>query len=728
MAGGLGNDTYVVDDIGDQVDEIAGAGNDTVSSSISYTLGANLENLTLTGVNAIDATGNSLDNYLVGNSAANILTGGDGNDTYVVGAGDTVIEGSGANSGVDTVKSTVNFTLGANVENLVLIGGAGLRGTGNDLNNTIQGTNSNDYIDGGAGADTMMGGFGSDTYVVDDVNDVVIDVNTGMLYNTDTVLASVNYDLSGATGVENLTFTGASALTGHGNALNNTFTLNTAASVFTDGVNAGTDTVNSAFTYTLATGNNIENLTLTGSANINATGNELDNVLRGNSGINTLTGGLGNDTYYAGAGDTIVEFAGEGTDTVMSSVSYSLVGTNLENLTLTGNIGHSAIGNDGNNVITGSGGSDYIDGGAGADTMMGGVGGDTYVVDNIGDVVIDIAPATAAMRYNTDTVLASVSFDLSGTGVENLVLTGSAAINGTGSAQDNVLTGNSGINTLTGGLGDDTYDVSAGDTVVEFAGEGVDTVRSDASWTLGANLENLTLTGSAAIDGTGNALDNVLRGSANSASNILTGLDGNDTYYVGAGDSVVEGSGVASGIDTVYSSASFTLGANVENLTLTGSVGLSGTGNGGDNVIIGTLRADYLDGGAGNDRLAGGAGADLLYGGSGNDTFVFNTTPVGGLIGGSADTIGDYSTGADHFELSLASFSGIGATGILNALAFGSGAGMTAAATVDQHIVYDTTSGTCYYDADGAGGAASIAFANFAGATPVLANTDFVVV
>src|SRR3569623_1466630 len=102
----------------------------------------------------------------------------------------------------------------------------------------------------------------------------------------------------------------------------------------------------------------------------------------------------------------------------------------------------------------------------------------------------------------------------------------------------NILTGNSLTNTLTGGLGDDTYVISTGDVVVEAANAGTDTVVSDVTYTLAANVENLTLTGTEEINGTGNALDNILDG--NSVANEIMGGDGNDTYYISAGDAVSE--------------------------------------------------------------------------------------------------------------------------------------------------------------------------------------------
>ena len=169
MQGGIGNDTYVVDDIGDVIFENLYEGIDTVFSSVSYTLPANVENLTLTGADPINGTGNALNNVLTGNTADNVLDGGAGtdtmiggfgNDTYIVdNPGDVVVEN--ANEGSDTAQSSVTYTLAANVENLVLIGTGSIDGTGNTQGNVLTGNSANNTLDGGAGADTLLGGTGN---------------------------------------------------------------------------------------------------------------------------------------------------------------------------------------------------------------------------------------------------------------------------------------------------------------------------------------------------------------------------------------------------------------------------------------------------------------------------------------------------------------------------------------------------------------------------------------
>jgi Ca2+-binding RTX toxin-like protein len=175
MRGGLGDDSYYVDDSGDQVIENVGEGNDTVYTTTHLTLAANAENLVLQGTADLQGYGNALANTITGNSGNNILSGdagadiligGAGNDAYFLhDAGDQVIEN--ANEGGDNVYifGTFNYTLGANVENLLLQGTADLQGTGNALNNAIIGNSGNNVLNGAGGNDTLVGGAGNDTFV-----------------------------------------------------------------------------------------------------------------------------------------------------------------------------------------------------------------------------------------------------------------------------------------------------------------------------------------------------------------------------------------------------------------------------------------------------------------------------------------------------------------------------------------------------------------------------------
>ena len=219
LFGGNGNDIYYVDNVGDYLAEAADQGADTVHAiGISYGLAANFETLILDGSANINATGNSLANSLSGNSGNNKLDGKSGNDTLDGGAGaDTLIGGGGddlyivdnsgdviteyfnnGTGGVDTVQSSVSYTLATNVENPVLTGAAAINGIGNAASNVITGNgsansltggNGSDTIDGGAGADTMVGGIGNDIYYVDDAGDIVTEAPSA---GTDTVHARVS--------------------------------------------------------------------------------------------------------------------------------------------------------------------------------------------------------------------------------------------------------------------------------------------------------------------------------------------------------------------------------------------------------------------------------------------------------------------------------------------------------------------------------------------------------
>jgi Ca2+-binding RTX toxin-like protein len=682
MAGGADNDTYIVDNAGDTVIEAAGEGTDVVQTSFNtFTLMANVENLTFTGVGSFVGTGNALANAITGGAGADVLngmggadvlTGLGGADTYIVDdSADVVVE---AGAGIDTVlASASSYTLSANVENLTYIGGGSFSGTGNNLANQITGGIGDDTLNGMTGADTMNGGLGNDTYVVDNAGDVIIETGIGI----DTVQTTLNnYVL--AANLENLTLLGAANLNGTGNASanilignsgnnnlnglagadsmagglgNDTYVVDNAGDTVTEGVGAGTDLVQSSVSFTLSA--DVENLTLTGTANINGTGNALANVLTGNTGNNildgqggtdTMIGGAGNDTYRVDVStDVVTEGAGNGTDTVEATAASYTLSANVENLVFVGVGNFSGTGNNLANQITGGGGDDTLSGGTGADTMTGGLGNDNYVVDNVADVVIE------GVGEGTDTVLSSLAHTLVAN-VENLTLTGAGNINGTGNAEANILTGNSGNNILdglggadsmAGGLGNDTYVVdNAGDTVTENVGSGTDAVRTSLNaYTLGAEIENLVFIGAGNFAGTGNGLGNSITG--NGGNDILDGAGGSDTMIGGAGndtyrvdvstDVVTEAAG--NGTDTVEATASsYTLSGNVENLVFVGVGNFTGTGN---NL------ANQITGGGGDDTLSGGTGADTLTGGLGNDTYVVDNAGdvVVEAVGGGIDTV-----------------------------------------------------------------------------------------
>ena len=264
-------------------------------------------------------------------------------------------------------------------------------------------------------------------------------------------------------------------------------------------------------------------------------------------------------------------------------------------------------------------------------------------------VVGDLAIGTAAGETLTGT---AGEDNLQGAGGNDtlLGLAGNDALNG--GAGNDVLNGGAGADTLAGGTGNDTFVVDdALDVVTEAAAAGTDTVRTTlAAFTLGANVENLLFTGAGNFSGTGNALNNTIAGGAGAdtlsggagndtlvggaGADAMTGGTGNDTYIVdNALDVVTEAAGA--GIDRVQTTlASYTLEANVENLTLTGAGSHSGTGNALANTILGSTGADTLNGAGGNDLLVGGAGNDVFVfaaAGFGADRVQgFEANPIGG--------------------------------------------------------------------------------------------------
>lgn len=316
------------------------------------------------------------------------------------------------------------------------------------------------------------------------------------------------------------------------------------------------------------------------------------------------------------------------------------LGDTFESLMLQGGSALTATGNAANNQLIGNYLANTLDGGAGADTMEGYGGADLFIVDNVDDVCIDD-------DSDIETVHATVSYTLRYYGVDNLVLIGPAAINGTGNSGDNDITGNAadnlldgmgGIDVLRGGAGNDLYRVATTTSqVIELANEGIDTVESTATFTLGTAVEHLTLTGTGNINGTGNGLDNIILGNAgnntltgNAGNDRLAGGGGRDAMYGGLGDDtyVVGQSNDAAnensneGTDTVESSITLTLGTNLENLTLLGTGVINGIGNTSANVIRGNSVANTLTGNGGSDTLIGGDGADIysFSTGHGSDT------------------------------------------------------------------------------------------------------------
>ncbi len=742
LRGGRGDDVYYLfgGTVIEHEDSVNGGGNDTIISSMTVHLEdfPDIENLILEGSAHINGFGNALDNVIIGNDGNNTLEGwegddslfgglgedhliggegndtldggeeadqldgGAGDDTYIVDAGDMVNEG--ADEGHDTVLAGCDFTLGSNIEDLILTGTGDFDGTGNDTDNVITGNDGHNTLDGRGGNDSLFGGLGDDHLIGGEGNDT----------------------LDGGDDVDQL----------EGGLGDDTYVVDGSESII-EWADEGNDTVIVALNmnYTIV-GMEIENIVLAdgGTATGNDYANRLmggdnsddkldggkgDDTLNGGQGGDTLIGGEGNDTYYVDSvSDIVDEQANQGDDLIRSYISFNLglKGAHVERLELLGtasingtgrDLADTIVGNDGSNVLEGLGGNDTLKGGggndrliggAGADDLWGGKGDDTYIIDSA-DTLHE------GEDEGRDTVLAGFNSYTLGDNLEDLTFTGTGNFSGIGNALNNFIRGKSGNDILVGnagndslhggagadrmdgGTGNDTYWVDdAGDVIVD-SGPGFDRVIASTNYTLGANLEYLAFEGTGNFVGTGNELDNYLYG--NTGANTLDGgagrdqidggegndhlfggegddtitdykgddvIDGgagkddlrggvgNDTYYVDGLDLVMELTG--EGIDTVTASESFALSAATEVEYLIAKAGtraINLAGSSTDNAISGNNGANILSGGAGNDRLAGGNGKDVLRGDSGNDTFVFDSR----ILKANTDKVVAYSAVED---------------------------------------------------------------------------------
>ncbi|MEZ0231302.1 MAG: M10 family metallopeptidase C-terminal domain-containing protein [Methylophilaceae bacterium] len=557
--------------------------------------------------------------------------------------------------------------------------------TGGALKDIIDGGSGADTLNGGTGADTLIGGIGDDTYIVDNLLDVVTEAEDE---GTDTIKATISIDLT-----------------------------------------------QSKYAY-------VENVILTGKANLNATGTVSINYLTGNTGANILNGGMGVDTMSGSAGndtyivddinDLVVETDANskigGIDTVKIAntfigTDYTLT-TNVENLdgsayvtgiNLRGNgLANTTTGGIGNDTLAGSTFEidHYVNDGL-IDTLKGGKGDDFYHIFlkttgsgskasvAIQDRVIESTNqgADTIILHGNDNTLTKASkitltanlehLDASDTGGTWLNLTGNAANNQiAGNDANNIILGLSGNDTLYGGDGNDSIDGGIGDDVL-YGGDGND-----------------TLVGS-------------------SGSDTLIGGDGNDTYVVAlkiAGTGVNVSAAVEDsneGIDTFKLTGTAKLKsasiieltgnlANIENIdaSLTGSTLFNLIGNTSNNYLTGNKAVNRLEGGDGNDTLNGGLGNDILTGGNGNDFFILNTS-LNATI--NVDTITDFVSGEDKLYLDNAIFKKLGVDGYLDSPNFHVG---NTAQTTSQFLIYDDQTGKLFYDADGSGAGKGVLFAN----------------
>lgn len=703
-----------------------------------------LKSKALAGTSGDDVlVGYSSSDNIEGMSGNDVISGGDGNDQLVGGEGSDRLLGQNGNdvlsggAGQDRLYGeNGDDVLDGGGEADTLDGGYGadqlLGGAGDDF---LDGGADDDQLVGGTGDDRLEGGFGDDRYYFSrgDGKDTIKDIGGhNTIYVSNLALSEVYFRRDGASLVilfmtsqsdeirledffdldTGLARSGISIDHGTGSplvispaeldaavllgtTLDDTISGNSLANSIT-GL-AGQDTIFGAAGADTIDGGEGSDLLYGQLGNDTLLGGGGNDLLDGGEGADHLAGGHGDDMYVIDeAGDVVSEVAGQGSDTIRSSINVTL-SDHVERIELVGSADITATGNDqnnelignqggnhlqglaGNDMLDGDAGNDQLDGGIGDDVLLGGAGrdellggvgndildggidvdrliggegNDIYRVDSSDDEVIELA------GQGDDTVESTAySYSISGD-IERLVLVeGSSAYAAVGGAGSQILTGNSndnrldgsiGADLLTGGLGNDIYVVDeSGDVIVEAADEGIDTVESIIDYVLGETLENLTLLGSANLTATGNAGSNVILG--NSGDNLIDGGLGADTLYGGAGndyyvavsssDHVREFAG--EGVDTIgrVFETNLVLDNHVENLILGAGI-TTGNGNGLDNTITGNAEGNTLGGWAGDDVLHGLDGDDALFGGDGTDT----------LLGGIGNDYLDGGAGVDLLE------------------------------------------------------------------------------
>jgi Ca2+-binding RTX toxin-like protein len=652
-----------------------------------------------------------------GSTTADTLDGGFGDDVYNVNFSDSIAVDPG---GVDQVFADTTWTLGAGLENL-RIGGIeadGASGFGNELDNRIDlsglehggqlvGFGGNDlllgaqrstFIDGGDGNDTLQGQTsGGDIMLGGNGNDVLISAAGSSFFG--------NWDtLNGGAGNDTLTGTGFfvfDVAPGAANAdvithFEASDTIRIDGGVFSNIGPSGYFDVNDArfFAAAGATG-----------------GHDADDRVV----YNTTTGQLFYDADGSGSGAAQL-FATLPSGTAFTGERIEVV--NAPGRTVNGTEGNDAlVGGTSDDTLNGFGGNDTLDGGLGADSMLGGTGDDLYFVDNTGDVVVE------GQNAGIDEVRASVSYTLSDF-VNNLTLTVHGT--GTGNDIDNVLRTEASDTVNLFGLGGNDTLLGSDFWGGNFdGGDGNDEIRASGGLVGGAgndlmisfNREN-NFTGGAGSDTMtgGTAMDVFFQGGENDGHDQISGGAGFD-WFIGGSSSqsaivlnLATGSVTGGGAGGV-GSASLTSIEHIQGTPFADSM----TGDGGNNVVFGL---------EGNDTINGGAGNDTLGGFEGVDHFVFSVAP--GFA--NADSVGTYEAGIDKIRLDATAMPALGASGNFTAgdARFHAAAGANAGHDADDRVVYNTSTGQVWYDADGSGAGAAQLIATLQN-IPTLLATDIAV-
>ncbi|MDD5161045.1 MAG: M10 family metallopeptidase [Sulfuricurvum sp.] len=591
-----------------------------------------------------------------------------------------------------TVDGSYNLGIayGAIIENATGGSGADIL-IGNNVNNTLTGNEGNDTLDGGDGNDTLYGGAGNDT-------------------------------MDGGLGNDNLSYAGTTS----------GITINLALTTAQATGGAGTDTII-----------NFENI-IGSSYNDTLTGNNGNNMLNGGIGNDTLNGGdgndiidggLGNDTLNGGTGIDTVSFASATTGVSVNlwlSSAQNTVGAGTDTIVGIENLDGSNYNdtlrdNGGANVVKGLNGDDILLAGSGVvnDSYDGGSGMDklSYLYSTAG-VTVDLSTTSAqnTVGAGTDTIV----------GIENL---DGSNYNDTlrDDSSSNIIRSLGGNDTLLAGSGvvNDSYDAGGGIDTLSYiystASVTVNLYLSSAQNTVGAGTD--TIVSIENLDGSN--YNDTLRD--NGFSNVINGLNGNDYLLAGGGavnDFYDGGSGAdrlsyyynTSGVtvDLSTTSAQNTVGAGTD--TIVGIENLDGSNH--NDTLLGNSGSNSIRGLNGNDTINGGLGNDTFIGGSGQDIFIFTTTLNATT---NKDTITDFSAVDDTIQLENAIFTALTSTGTLSASNFVASAS-GAAVDANDYILYNTSTGALYYDADGIGSIAALQFAILGTLShSSISNADFMV-
>ena len=614
------------------------------------------------------------------------------------------VEGGGLRFSVGTKDVFLNnvSTNQVSSSNVVFADGSRLL-FGNNASNLLAGTAGRDHfegfggadtLDGGAGADVMYGGLHDDVFIVDDTGDVVIEAEGGG--SNDEVRSSVSHTLSAW--VNNLTLTGNAEISGTGNELPNVIRHQGGGDAYLDG-GAGNDT--------LVGGSGFDFFTFSppagfGSDSVDGAGGRDWMSFEANGAVNV---DFRNGTASAGAAGS-VRFANiEG---VVGSLSADRMTAGSSAVDLRGYGGSDTlVGGAGADTLDGDAafdhpssesGNDWLEGGGGADVLAGGGGSDRFVYRAASegrDEIFGFAPGEDEFVFD-GSGFAQIGPSGAFSAADGRFRSGASAQD----ADDRIV-----YNAASGQLWYDADGNGSGSAQLIATLQGAPSVSaSDIAVINGSSAPPPPPTGSS----TGTNGNDTLTGTA--GADTLNGGLGNDTYYVTPGD-VIQDSG---GIDQIFATRSFALPSAVENITYTGTANTSSVGTSIANRMTGNAGSNYLEGRGGNDTLAGGTGSDTLVGGAGNNTFVFAEL--------GADRIGDFTRGADRIAFEDAVFSGVGSAG-----SFRSGAGLSSGQDADDRVIYNSSTGQLYYDADGGGGGAGQLVATLAGA-PGLAASDITVI